>query len=122
MSDLGEFEGLFEPNERRLRPDGLPPTARPSPRLVRRVERVLESATSAQDVAEWVADFMERYAANFAHPCFDASADDGPVQGPECSLCGMLWPLCGHGKLSAWEPVARTPPLPSGAQPGHGVE
>lgn len=109
MRDDQEFAGILDASEKMLRPDGRPATARPSAKLVREVERVLEVSESPQDVAEWLADYMERYAALFAHPCIDMTephrpGDEGTV---ECSLCGVVWPMCGHVHWSGWRPVER---------------
>lgn len=109
MRDDQEFAGILEDPERMLRPDGSPATARPSPKLVREVERVLEVSAGPQEVADWLADYMERYAALFAHPSIDMT--DAPRSGQpltvECSLCGVVWPMCGHGHWSGWQPVDR---------------
>ena len=43
----------------------------------------------------------ERAAGEIVHEGADGS-------GPECSLCGTLWPLCGHHHMSHWEPVDHT--------------
>lgn len=45
--------------------------------------------------ADWILNAMEEFAAMNARPVFDM---DG--QGPQCSTCGMIWPLCGHHHLS----------------------
>lgn len=111
MRDDQEFVGILTASEKMLRPDGRPATARPSPKLVREVERVLAVSAGPQDVAEWLADYMERYAARFAHPCIDMTDPHRPgEQGTvECSLCGVVWPVCGHAHWSGWVPVDRTP-------------
>ena len=104
MRDDQEFVGIMEASEMMLRPDGRPATARPSPKLVREVERVLEVSESPQDVADWLADYMERYAGLFAHPCIDMT-DPHQAGEVECSLCGVVWPMCGHAHWSGWAGV-----------------
>jgi len=46
--------------------------------------------------ADWVLNLMERYGANTAQPMFDMEGT-----GPNCSWCGMIWPLCGHQHMSS---------------------
>lgn len=50
----------------------------------------------ATDAADWVLNLMERYGANSAQPMFDMDGN-----GPSCSWCGMIWPLCGHHHMSS---------------------
>jgi hypothetical protein len=50
----------------------------------------------AVDAADWVLNLMERYAAQYARPVFDMEGN-----GPQCSLCSMIWPLCGHHHMSS---------------------
>lgn len=52
-----------------------------------------DQATAA---ADWVLNLMERYGANSAQPVFDMEGN-----GPMCSWCGMIWPLCGHHHMSS---------------------
>jgi len=90
MSD--EFHGIFL-NDGTTRPlTAAPPPMKATKKLIREVQDALgipdERATEA---ADWVADKMERFGARSAQPVFDM---DG--QGPMCSWCGMVWPLCGH--------------------------
>lgn len=55
------------------------------------VAEVLERSASPRDVADWIVDKMERFAAHMAEPVFTM---DG--EGPICSHCKTIWPLCGH--------------------------
>lgn len=48
------------------------------------------------EAADWVANLMERYGAQFAKPVIDMEGN-----GPICSFCSMIWPLCGHQHMSA---------------------
>ena len=76
-----------------------PPRMFPTSKLVHQV-RVgcdLDDA-SAERVAEWAADWGERLGASSARPVFSL---DG--EGPLCSWCGAIWPLCGHHHLSTAE-------------------
>lgn len=92
-----EFEGIFMPHEGERPVMSKPPTMRASKKLIDQVRWELGlPGDVAVQVADWVADRMERYAALFAKPVF--SMDGG---GPVCSLCGVIWPLCGHHHLSA---------------------
>lgn len=50
----------------------------------------------AIEAADWVLNLMERYGANAAEPVFDMDGN-----GPKCSWCGMLWPMCGHHHMSS---------------------
>lgn len=50
---------------------------------------------AAVRAADWILGKMERYAAWHAQPVFTLDGN-----GPVCSLCGTLWPLCGHHHLS----------------------
>jgi hypothetical protein len=50
----------------------------------------------AVEAADWVLNLMERYGANSAQPVFDMEGN-----GPLCSWCFMIWPLCGHHHMSS---------------------
>lgn len=88
---IAEFEGSLilsmEPRPVMSRP----PMPRAAKRVVDEVRLLLEGGASAEDVADWAVARAERYAAYHARPVFDM---DG--QGPQCSLCAAIWPLCGH--------------------------
>ena len=49
----------------------------------------------AIEVADWLVNKMERYAAHTARGVFDMDGN-----GPQCSWCGTIWPLCGHHHMS----------------------
>lgn len=95
--NLAEFEGIF------LTPGGSrplmsrPPRMRASTQFVREVRDAFELVDDrhAGDVADWIADKLERFAALHARPVFEMNGN-----GPTCSYCSMPWPLCGHHHLS----------------------
>jgi len=59
--------------------------------FVREVAVMLERDNTAEAVADWAIDKMERFGALMAEPMFTM----GGV-GPICSWWKELWPLCGH--------------------------
>jgi hypothetical protein len=95
----GEFEGILEPMASRP-VMSKPPRMRASMKLVREVSAALgiDDDAAALDAADWVADKMERFGARTARPVFGM---DG--EGPQCSWCSQIWPLCGCHHLSAVE-------------------
>lgn len=102
------YKGIFhEGPEQRTSPLDPPPRFVASKKLIRIIQDAREANPTDEAFADWLANFMEGYAAHFAHPVFDVS-EGADGSGPECSLCGMLWPMCGHHNTSAWKPVART--------------
>jgi len=78
------------------RPVLQPPTARATDQLVLETRVALEE-TGADPVrmADWIAERIEEFGAIQAAPTFDMEGN-----GPMCSWCGSLWPLCGHGRRS----------------------
>lgn len=69
-----------------------PPKMAASKAFVREVQDVLDSADgSVEALADWVVDKMERFGALMAEPMFDTEGN-----GPLCSWCKTIWPLCGH--------------------------
>lgn len=91
-----EFEGIFLAGNGTRAPMSKPPRMKATKRFIREVQDALgipdERATEA---ADWVVNKMERYGAYFAEPVFDMDGN-----GPKCSFCGMIWPLCGHHHMS----------------------
>lgn len=88
----GEFEGIFEPHSGSRPVMSKPPRTTASIAFVREVRDMLEQTEGvATDIADWIADKMERFGARTAAPIFTM---DGC--GPVCSWCGSIWPLCGH--------------------------
>lgn len=74
-----------------------PPAFQATKKFIREVQDELGLPDDqAQDAADWVLNKMERYAAQFARPVFDMEGS-----GPQCSMCSMIWPLCGHQHMSA---------------------
>ena len=49
----------------------------------------------AEVMADWIVNFAERYGAYQAAPVFDMDGN-----GPQCSWCGAIWPLCGHHHMT----------------------
>ena len=55
-------------------------------------EATYVSTTAAGD---WLADYLECYGASSAEGVFNLAGE-----GPICSWCKTIWPLCGHAHLS----------------------
>lgn len=92
-----EWEGIFLPAETGRAVMSMPPRMRASAAFVREVRDALNLDTdAAADAADWIADKMERFGAAFAQPVFDMDGN-----GPICSWCTTVWPLCGHHHISA---------------------
>jgi hypothetical protein len=88
---MSEFDGIFEPTPERpvMR---RPPKMIASKSFIREVRDMLDEADGDETkVADWIADKMERFGARTAQPIFDMKGN-----GPGCSWCGTVWPLCGH--------------------------
>lgn len=89
-----EFKGIMQiaPGHGGKRPVmSMPLRVVASRAFVREVADVLDRASSPDEVADWVVDKMERFGALMAEPMFDTNGN-----GPICSWCKELWPLCGH--------------------------
>lgn len=95
MSD--EFSEIMQTAEDSVRPDrpvmSIPPRQVASSKFIREVKYALdiEDDDRARLVADWVIDKMERFGAATARGVFDMDGN-----GPQCSWCGVIWPLCGH--------------------------
>lgn len=77
-------------------PQGIPrKIVEPTPEFVREVEWMLDDANSPREVAQWVADRIEEYGAQFARPVFSVEGN-----GPFCSYCGAIGAICGHPERS----------------------
>lgn len=50
---------------------------------------------AARNAADWIVQHMEGMGAASARPVFDMDGN-----GPQCSWCGIIWPLCGHHHTS----------------------
>jgi hypothetical protein len=75
----------------------VPPQCQATKRFTREVMDAtgITDESEAARVADWIVNKMERYGASTSRPVFTM---DG--EGPKCSWCGMIWPLCGHHHLS----------------------
>ena len=100
MTPAQEFEGIFlvAPSTPEVRPVmSMPSRVVASKRFISEVIEMLEeSGADKTKVADWIADKMERFAASFAKPVIDMDGN-----GPICSFCSVIWPLCGHHLHSA---------------------
>lgn len=99
-----DYTGIFDFDPQPQRPMGKPVPAQASKKFQQIIEDAQRANLDAKSFADWVANYMEGYAALFAHPSFDAS-EGSKTGGPQCSFCGAIWPLCGHSHMSAWTPV-----------------
>lgn len=89
-----EFKGIMttSPGDGGNRPVmSRPPRYIATREFVREVSDMLERDRSAEAVADWAIDKMERFGALMAEPMFDMNGN-----GPICSWCKTIWPLCGH--------------------------
>lgn len=95
MSD--EFKEIFEPEAGGRALMSKPPRVRASKKLIREVAEALhiQDEDAAREAADWIADKMERFGARTAQGVFGLHGN-----GPFCSWCGAVWPLCGCAHLS----------------------
>jgi len=87
---IAEFEGSMIVTQGSRPPMSKPPMPRAAKKVVDEVRMLLAGDPTAEDIADWFVAKAERYAMYHARPVFDM---DG--RGPVCSLCSMVWPLCG---------------------------
>lgn len=73
-------------------------------KLMRTIADARETHPTEEAFADWLMNYMEGYAALYAHPSFDAS-EGAEGTGPQCSFCGAAWAVCGHARMSQWEPT-----------------
>ena len=73
-----------------------PPRLTATTNLIRIIEDAQRDNPTPELFADWLANFMEGYAALDAKPVFDMEGN-----GPVCSTCFTIWPLCGHYRMSA---------------------
>lgn len=93
---MDEFEGIFEPNRGDRPVMSRPPKVEASVKFIHEVRDMLADTEGvATDVADWIADKMERFGARTAEPVFTMNG-----AGPVCSWCHVVWPLCGHHHMS----------------------
>jgi hypothetical protein len=92
--EFSEIMQTAEDSVRRDRPVmSIPPRQVASSKFIREVKHALDITDEdrARVVADWVIDKMERFGAATARGVFDMNGN-----GPQCSWCGVIWPLCGH--------------------------
>lgn len=95
---LKEWTGIFvfEGGDRPVM--SRPPVPKAASALVREVADMLGvEYHDAIEAADWIASKMERFGAGTAQPVFDMDGN-----GPICSWCTTIWPLCGHHHLTAF--------------------
>lgn len=90
---IGEFSGIIEDTGQTRPVMSVPSRLIASVKFIRQVQDGLGIADDdrAREAADWVLDKMERFGAYTARPVFDMDGN-----GPQCSWCGAIWPLCGH--------------------------
>ena len=77
-------------------PQGIPTgVVAPTPEFVREVEFFLLDNPTSREIAQWVADRIEEHGAQFARPVVTLKGN-----GPFCSYCGAIGPICGHPERS----------------------
>jgi len=97
MAYDGEFDEVILTTGQTRPVMSRPPEMQAASKFVIEVRDALGlSDESAPAAADWVLNKMERYAASQARPVFDTEGN-----GPQCSWCGQIWPLCGHHHMSA---------------------
>lgn len=76
----------------------VPPRMVASKKFIGQVRDALhiEDEDQAREAADWIIDKMERFGARSAQGVIDLKGN-----GPMCSWCGAIWPLCGHHHQSA---------------------
>ena len=91
MSD--EFSEIMQSTGESRPVMSVPPRVIASAKFIREVQRELDIADDdrAREAADWIIDKMERFGAYTARRVFDLEGN-----GPQCSCCGGIWPLCGH--------------------------
>lgn len=90
----GEFDEIMQWSSGVKRPVmAPPPPVVATSKFIREVRAALGIADDdrAREAADWIVDKMERFGASTAEPVFDMQGN-----GPRCSWCGTIWPLCGH--------------------------
>lgn len=89
-----EFHEIIQPKSGERPVMSKPPSLTATKKFIRHIQDGLEDL-SPEDAGDWVLNLMERYGARTAQPMFDMEGN-----GPSCSWCGMIWPLCGHHHMS----------------------
>lgn len=54
-----------------------------------------ETGADPERMAQWIAERIEEFGAITSLPVFDMEGN-----GPICSWCAAMWPLCGHASRS----------------------
>lgn len=90
--DPAEWEGIFLAGPESRPVMSIPPRVEASKKFIAEVADALDLGSDQEMfAADWIADKMERFGASMAEPVFDMDGN-----GPVCSWCKALWPLCGH--------------------------
>ena len=95
-TDPTEYTGILVPAPGNRPVMSMPRPYQASKKFIREVQdnlNIPESELVA--AADWIINKMEGFGAYSAQPVFDMNGT-----GPQCSWCGMIWPLCGHQHMS----------------------
>ncbi|MGR4009174.1 hypothetical protein [Leucobacter sp. 1207-22] len=92
-----EFEGILIDNSGSRPLMSKPPEFKAARIFVDRImhEFEISDREQAERMADWIVNFTERFGARAAQPMFDLEGN-----GPQCSWCGAIWPMCGHHHMS----------------------
>lgn len=94
---MNEFDGILIPQGGNRAFMSRPPEFKAARVFVDRVMAELDvpDRERANVMADWIVNFAERFGAYQAAPMFDMDGN-----GPRCSWCGTIWPLCGHHHMT----------------------
>lgn len=94
---MSEFDGILIPQGGNRPLMSYPPEFKAARVFVDRVmvELDVPDRERAEVMADWIVNFAERFGAYQAGPMFDMDGN-----GPQCSWCGQIWPLCGHHHMT----------------------
>lgn len=95
MAAKYDYEGISHTTGEERQPMQRPGRMVATKKLMRIIQDAQIEHWTEEAFADWFADYLEGYGASTAEPMFTT---DG--EGPVCSWCGSIWPLCGHHHMS----------------------